>query len=69
MSKTYRVEGMSCGGCAASVESAIKAQVPTANVAVNLETGAVAVTGVDDDSLVQRAVESAGFTFAGPMAS
>ena len=65
MSKTYKVEGMSCGGCANSVEQAIKAVAQQASVAVKLEGGLVTVSGVEDESLVKQAVEDAGFTFAG----
>lgn len=65
MSTIYRVVGMSCGKCAASVEQAIKALVPEAEVEVMLDGGLVKVEGVDDDDLVRRAVEDAGFTFEG----
>ncbi|MCW8943244.1 MAG: heavy-metal-associated domain-containing protein [Sedimenticola sp.] len=65
MSKTYIVEGMSCGGCASSVEQAIKAVAQQASVEVKLEGGLVTVTGIDDDTVVKQAVEDAGFTYAG----
>ncbi len=65
MQKTYKVEGMSCGGCSGSVERAIKAAAPGVTVQVELEGGLVTVGGINDDALVQRAVEDAGFTFAG----
>lgn len=65
MSKTYKVEGMSCGGCSSSVEQAIKTAAPGASVDVVLDGGLVTVAGVDDDALVQQAVEDAGFTYAG----
>ncbi len=39
MSKTYKVEGMSCGGCSSSVEQAIKAAAPGAAVEVQLDGG------------------------------
>ena len=65
MAKTYVVKGMSCGGCAGSVEQAIKAAAPTASVEVILDGGLVKVAGVEDDALVQKAIEDAGFTFEG----
>jgi len=65
MAKTYKVEGMSCGGCSSSVESAIKAVAPEAAVEIVLDGGLVTVDGVDDDALIQQAVEDAGFTYAG----
>jgi copper chaperone len=66
MNKTYKVEGMSCGGCVSSVERAIKASAPGVSVLVELDRGLVTVEGVDDDELVKSAVEEAGFTYAGP---
>ena len=66
MAKTYKVNGMSCGGCAASVERSIKATAPGASVQVDLENGLVTVEGVAEDAVVQQAVEAAGFTYAGP---
>ncbi|MES9899685.1 MAG: heavy-metal-associated domain-containing protein [Sedimenticola sp.] len=66
MSKTYKVEGMSCGGCSSSVEQAIKSAAPGAGVQVELDGGLVTVDGVDDDAVVAKAVEDAGFTFVGP---
>lgn len=65
MAKTYRVTGMSCGGCAASVEKAIKAVLPDAAVTVNLEDKAVTVDGAEDDTKVAQAVEGAGFNYEG----
>lgn len=65
MSKTYKVEGMSCGGCVSSVEQAIKAAAPGATVSVVLDGGLVTVDGVDDDGVIAQAVDDAGFTFAG----
>lgn len=65
MAKTYRVTGMSCGGCAASVERAIKAVLPGAGVTVDLEAKAVTVDGADDDAKIAQAVEGAGFSYEG----
>ncbi|MEE9357805.1 heavy-metal-associated domain-containing protein [Candidatus Vondammii sp. HM_W22] len=65
MSKIYKVEGMSCGGCVSSVEQAIKSAAPSATVSVVLESGLVTVDGVDDDGMIAQAVDDAGFTFAG----
>ena len=65
MKKSYRVEGMRCGGCSSSVERAIVALAPGAKVEVDLAAAQVTVEGVEDDALVRQAVEDAGFTFAG----
>lgn len=68
MSKTYKVDGMTCGGCAASVQKAITAAVPGAVVAVDLPAGTVTVEAAAlDDAVINRAVEDAGFDYAGPV--
>ncbi len=64
MSTTYRVTGMSCGGCARSVEDAIKAVAPQASVSIDLAAAAVTVNGAQEQQ-VKTAVEDAGFTFGG----
>ena len=66
MSKTYKVDGMTCGGCAASVQKAIVAAVPGAVVSIDLPTARVTVeAGAVEDTAVRKAVEDAGFDFAG----
>lgn len=64
MADTYRVTGMTCGGCARSVETAIKAVAPGATVDVDLAAKAVRVEGASTDQ-VKQAVDDAGFTFEG----
>lgn len=66
MSTTYHVDGMSCGGCAASVERSIKALAPDAEVQVDLAAKTVTVTGLPDDQVMQQAVVNAGFIYGGP---
>ena len=61
---TYRVTGMTCGGCAKSVESAIKSEAPDAKVSVDLGTATVTVEGAVE-AQVKKAVDEAGFTFLG----
>jgi copper chaperone len=65
MAYIYKVEGMSCGGCSSSVEQAIQSAASNASVEVDLEGGLVKVDGVDDDGLIQQAIESAGFVYTG----
>ncbi len=43
MDLTMKVEGMTCGGCAAAVTKAIRRLDPEAEVSVDLERGQVAV--------------------------
>ena len=66
MTKTYRVLGMTCDGCAKAVTNAIKTAAPEAAVEVDLDGKRVTVEGADDDGAIQRAVESAGFEYGGP---
>lgn len=65
MSETYKVLGMSCGGCAKSVTNAIQDAAPGADVNVDLDTKTVSVDGADQGA-VKLGVENAGFEFAGP---
>jgi copper chaperone len=65
MASTYKVSGMTCGGCARSVEQAIKEAAPQATVLVDLQNGKVTVEGVGP-STVAKAVDNAGFEFGGP---
>ena len=67
MAEKYKVDGMTCGGCARSVSNAITKLAPQARVEVDLPTGTVAVDGASDDA-VKKAVESAGFEFQGKAA-
>lgn len=64
MANTYRVTGMTCGGCARAVESAIKAVAPEASVSVDLAAKAVTVEGASEEQ-VRQAVDDAGFGFEG----
>lgn len=64
MSTSYRVTGMTCGGCARSVETAIKAAAPGASVEIDLSAAKVTVDGASEDQ-VKKAVDDAGFGFEG----
>jgi copper chaperone CopZ len=62
MKWTLGVEGMTCGGCGASVERVLKAMVPEARVSVHWATGrADVVTASLDEDEVRRRLEAAGF--------
>ena len=65
MSKTYRVGGMTCGGCASSVTRALERAAPGCTVKVDLGAGLVPVAGEVTPEPVARAVGGAGFTFGG----
>lgn len=61
---TYKVDGMTCGGCVKAVENAVRRAAPQARVTVTLESGTLAVEDAPE-AVVRRAVEDAGFVFAG----
>lgn len=66
-SRTYPVEGMTCGSCAGRVTEAITALEDVAEVRVELVPGgtsAVVVTGSADPDTVQTAIERSGYTLA-----
>lgn len=64
MSDIYKVNGMTCGGCAKSVTNAIVGAAPGAEVDVKLDDKTVVVDGANE-AAVKQAVEDAGFEFAG----
>lgn len=65
MEALYKVEGMTCGGCASSVTKAIQRVAPSSAVEITLEGGKVLVKGEHDEGEVKQAVEDAGFDFLG----
>ena len=62
---TYSVKGMTCGGCAGSVDRAVSAATPGAQVEVDLQAASVTIDGQHDPQRVKEAVEGAGFEFEG----
>jgi len=65
MVETYRVDGMTCQGCARSVTGAITRLAPDAKVTVDLPARTVMVEGTVGAETVRKAVEAAGFEFQG----
>ena len=65
MEKKYKVGGMACGGCVASVERALKALPGVETVSVDLATGIAVVKGDVQDDSVASAIENVGFDFLG----
>lgn len=61
----YRVDGMTCDGCARAVERAVKAVAPGREVAVDRAAGRVSVGDGVDEAVLRAAVERAGFAFSG----
>jgi copper chaperone len=64
--RTYTVQGMTCGHCVASVTEEVQEIPGVENVDVVLETGSVTVTSAEplDDTAVRAAVEEAGYQLA-----
>lgn len=64
MAEKYRVTGMTCGGCANAVKSAIQTEAPGAAITIDLGTATVTVEGASETQ-VKKAVDEAGFGFDG----
>ena len=60
--RTYTVTGMTCGHCVSSVKEEVGEVPGVSSVDVQLETGALTVSGegISDDA-VKAAVEEAGY--------
>ncbi|RLB47703.1 MAG: heavy metal transporter [Deltaproteobacteria bacterium] len=65
---TYKIQGMTCGGCVNSVTKALEAALPDTKVEVTLETNQVSIEGDHDAQRVERAIDDAGFDFGGAVA-
>ena len=63
--RTYTVTGMTCGHCVSSVKEEVGEVPGVSSVDVQLETGALTVSGegISDDA-VKAAVEEAGYAVA-----
>ena len=62
---TYRVEGMTCGGCEASLRRLLENAGVTV-AALSHAEATLSVQGLHDPDLVARVVSAAGFAFEGP---
>jgi copper chaperone len=61
---SYTVTGMTCGHCVASVTEEVSAVAGVGEVTVDLETGALTVTGDATTDAIKAAVEEAGYQLA-----
>ena len=66
MKTTYTVNGMTCGGCAASITKALQARDGALSVEVDWKNNTVTVEGLSTE-VVEQAVEDAGFDYVGPL--
>ncbi len=58
----YRVEGMTCGHCVATVGKAARQAAPGVEVAVDAASGLMTVRGAHDKDRLIAAVAAAGYT-------
>jgi copper chaperone len=56
-----RVDGMTCGHCAAAVKRAVEKVAPGATATVDLAAGAVRLAGPADEAAVRAAIRAAGY--------
>ena len=61
MEKKYKIEGMMCAGCVASVERALNILPGVESVKVDLGTGIAIVRGEVVEDAVVGAIENSGF--------
>lgn len=57
----FRIQNMTCGGCARGVTNAIQSVDPTANVVADPPTRIVEVTSDRPQAEIERALAAAGF--------
>jgi copper chaperone CopZ len=62
--KTYAVTGMTCAHCVAAVTAEVSKVPDAGEIAVDLASGTLTVTGSPDDDLVREAVDEAGYDLA-----
>jgi copper ion binding protein len=62
--RTYTVEGMTCGHCVTSVREEVGEIGGVTSVDVDLETGRLTVAGSFTDEAVRDAVAEAGYAVA-----
>ncbi|WP_026853451.1 heavy-metal-associated domain-containing protein [Geothrix fermentans] len=62
--QTYRVTGMTCGGCVRHVDKAIRATPGVTDVAVDLASGTATVTGTATFETLAAKVAEAGYQMA-----
>lgn len=63
--KTYRVNGMTCGGCVKHVEKALRAVPGVVAVTVDLAKGTAAVEGTASIEALAAQVAEAGYDLVG----
>lgn len=64
--RIFRVQGMTCGGCAKHVEKALRAVPEVETATVDLAKGTVAVQGTASVEAMAMGLSSAGYELVGP---
>lgn len=62
---TYKIEGMTCGGCARHVEKALKAVAGVTGVATDVPRGTATVDGEAGEEALAVSVAEAGYRLVG----
>ena len=60
----YSVPGMTCGHCAGTIDLAVKAVDPRAEVTIDIKAKHVTVQSVVGDGRIMNAIRSAGYDVA-----
>ena len=60
----FKVERMTCGGCAATVKAAVAKVAPTARTEIEIATGTLRVEGDAEEARIRAAIEQAGYGIA-----
>lgn len=58
---TYKIQGMTCGGCAKHVEKALRSVPGVTGVVVDVAQGTAAVDGTASFEAMAASVEAAGY--------
>lgn len=58
---SYRVDGMTCGHCAAAVQEEVAKLTGVDEVGVDVEAGQVSVFGTVDEAALAEAIDEAGY--------
>ncbi|MFO0294353.1 MAG: heavy-metal-associated domain-containing protein [Rhodospirillales bacterium] len=63
----YRIEGMTCDGCARAVQRAAESQAPGRTIRVDRGAGTLEIEGDGvDEARLRAALGDAGFALGGP---
>ncbi len=66
MKKTIKIEGMSCGHCVKSVETALNSLKGISSVKVDLEKKQAVVEATDvEDKVIEQTIDDIGFDVVG----